>query len=107
MSKIYADYEDKYVKNTIIHARKEDNGAFMAYKDESYTEPYTSVELIDAYLKGAIICFRNYMQGDDSRVGYAIPVWAQIDNNFAFVYFHYDANENLSNICAPDPKMMQ
>lgn len=104
MDKIYADYDDRYVKNVMIHV-KDENSSWVPYKDKEYTDPFTSVELIDAYLKGAIICFRNYMGGRD---GYATPVWAQIDKNFAFVYFHYDANnEQLSSISAPDPKLMQ
>ena len=104
MSKIYADYDDKYVKNIIIHVKNE-NSSFRAFKDEKYTEPYTSVELMDAYLKGAILSFGPSGSEGRSTARYAIPVWASIDKMFAFIYFHYEGDSNLSTVSAPDPNL--
>ena len=60
MSKIYADYEDKFVKNTIVYTTTEyvyaqGSRGIMAYKDEACTEEYTREELINVCLKGAIL----------------------------------------------------
>ena len=54
MSKIYADYDDKFVKNTIVYV-KDVNSSMTAFKDEACTEEYTSEELFDAYLKGVLV----------------------------------------------------
>lgn len=104
MSKIYADYDDRYVKNVVIHVRNE-YSRWVPYKDKEYTDPFTSVELMDAYTKGAILSFGPSGAEGSSTERYAIPVWGKIDNMFAFLYFHYDGNSDLSTVAAPDPNL--
>lgn len=106
MSKIYANYEDRYVQNVVIHVKNE-NSSWVPYKDEEHTDPYTSVELMDAYTKGAILSFGPSGEEGRSTARYAIPVWGCIDNMFAFLYFHYEGDDTLQTVSAPDPKLMQ
>lgn len=69
MSKIYADYDDKYVKNTIIYIGPGKNNVetMIAYKDKTCTDMFSKEELLDAYVKGAIV---SPVMPDDSDVIY-------------------------------------
>ena len=52
MDKIYKDSEDRFVNANIIYTNGSSTNAF---KDSECTEIFTSQELTDAFVKGAII----------------------------------------------------
>ena len=81
MSKIYADYDDKFVKNTIVYA-KNVNSRLDAFKDEACTIPFTADELVDAYLKGAIVSFG---ENPPYLENYATPGGVQKSEMFAAI----------------------
>lgn len=52
MDRIYADSENKYVKNTVLYARDNDE---YAYLDEAFTEKVDSDTLFNLCVNGALV----------------------------------------------------
>lgn len=63
MTKIYEQAKDVHVKSSVIYAK--DN---MAYKDVTCSIPYTTSELKEAFLKGAVIDIPAGYYDNDSRL---------------------------------------
>lgn len=63
MTKIYEQAKDVHVKSSVIYAK--DN---MAYKDVTCSVPYTTSELKEAFLKGAVIDIPAGYYDNESRL---------------------------------------
>lgn len=77
MDRIYQDSEDVYVSATMIYANDS-----KAYKDSTFANQYTTSELKNVFLKGAVI------QLDTDS--YAIPVGYSESSSIGSVAYVYD-----------------
>lgn len=56
MNKIFADSEEKYVMNTVLYGKASDK---YAYADAGCTVKIPAAEMLNALLKGALVCIAN------------------------------------------------
>lgn len=75
MSKIYEDAKDVHVRGILVYKKTSDT---KAYSDSACTKQFTTSELKDAYLKGAVI--------DDAGVLYK-PVALKIATGVATITY--------------------
>lgn len=77
MSKIFEDAKDLHVVATIIYNKSSDS---KAYKDAECTEQFTTSELKEAFIKGALIALA-------SNGGYVKPIKYAESSSVGSVYY--------------------